>query len=162
MKKWISLHLLISIGLVFFYYSCKPEKSKHQGMDLMKYGIPYTIFAPDDVIATQIGGGQMVDLKLTNNTNYDIMIFMSRAQTKHMDRLKQFKKEEVSFYPGFIKIVEEYNEGFLYEMYGSTGNLSYGFFAVKIVGDQEISFISGAGRDYTEAETKAMLRTILY
>ena len=142
--------------------SCKSDKSKYQGLDLMKYGIPYIVYAPDDAVASQIGGGQMLDLRLANNDDYDVMIFMTKAQTKHLDRIKQFKKEEVSFYPGFKKIIEEYNEGFIYEKYSSTGNISYDFYAIKVVGNNEINFFSGAKRDYTEAEVKAMIRTILY
>ena len=68
----------------------------------------------------------------------------------------------MSFYPNFKKIVEEYNEGFIYEIYSPDGSLSYDFYAIKIIGDQEIDFITSNKRPYTENEVKSMIKTILY
>ncbi len=157
--SFLAIVLMFTLGSIV---SCKSDKGKYQGLDLMKYGIPYIVNAPINVVTSQIGGGQMLDLRLTNDEDYDVMIFMTKAETKRLNIIKQFKKEEVSFYPGFKKIIEEYNEGFIYEKYSPNGNISYDFYAIKIVGDNEINFISGAKRDYSEAEVKAMIRTILY
>lgn len=147
---------------VIFLTSCNDSGSKKEGMDLMKYGIPITIFAPADVQVSKVGGGKTVDLKISDGNAYDVMIFMSTAQTRNIQRIKQFKKEEVSFYPNFKKIVEEYNEGFIYEIYSPDGSLSYDFYAIKIIGDQEIDFITSNKRPYTENEVKSMIKTILY
>lgn len=162
MSKYIT-YVWIILAISFFYFcGCQQKRKQGKGMDLLKYGIPYTVMAPDDTKVSRIGGGQMTDIKLSDGQAYDVLIFMKRAETKNINRLKQFRKEEVSFYPNFKKIVEEYNEGFLYEIYGSTGEAAYAFYAIKVVGDHEIDFISGNNKDFTEKEVKDMIKTVLY
>jgi hypothetical protein len=162
MNNFFTPFVLFVFASMLILSGCEQKRKPGKGMDLLKYGIPYTVMAPKETKASKIGGGQMIDLKLSDGEAYDVLIFMKGAETKHIDRLKQFRKEEVSLYPNFKKIVEEYNEGFLYEIYSSTGGTSYAFYAIKIVGDNEIDFMSGNNRDFTEVEVKDMIKTILY
>lgn len=162
MRKFsIFIQMILFVGLLSIY-SCNTKGSNREGLDLMKYGIPYIVLVPNDIQVSKIGGGQMLDLKLTDGDAYDVLIFMTGAETNNMNTIKQFKKEEVSFYPNFKKIVEEYNEGFLYEKYNAAGGVSYDFYAIKVIGDKEISFIGGNNRPFTEKEVKNMIKTILY
>ena len=162
MRKFnIFIQMILFAGLLSIY-SCNTKGSNREGLDLMKYGIPYIVLAPSDIQVSKIGGGQMLDLKLTDGDAYDVLIFMTGAETNNMNTIKQFKKEEVSFYPNFKKIVEEYNEGFLYEKYNAAGGVSYDFYVIKVIGDKEISFIGGNNRPFTENEVKNMIKTILY
>ena len=152
------LFLLVSFSLVFM--SCKQPVAK-SGTDLMKYGIPYTIDAPDDVSINKVGSGSLTDVNVKNRAGYDVQIFMGNATTTDLIKLKQQKKEQVVTHPEFVKIVEEYDAGFLYEKKNALSERSFDFSIVKIMGDKEISFEAGNTKSFNEAEVKAMVKSIL-
>lgn len=152
--------ILILTTAVLFFVSCKHNKTE-VGTSLMKYGIPVTIQAPSDVSISKIGSGNLADVNIKNKTDYDVQVFMSNAHTADLTKLKQLKKEQVITHPEFTKIIEEYDEGFIFEKKSFSGERSFDFSLVKIQGDKEISFEAGNSRPFTESEIKVMVRSIL-
>jgi len=152
-QKYIFLIALISI------FSCN-QKVKDTGTDLMKYGIPYTLQAPKDVTISKVGSGNLADVNVKNNDGYDIQIFMGNAFSTDLIKLKQQKKDQVTAHPEFSKIVEEYEEGFIYEKKNYLSERSFDFSIIKIMGDKEINFQGGNSKPFNEAEVKKMVQSI--
>lgn len=153
LQKYFSLIVLITI------FSCN-QHEKDKGTDLMKYGIPYTLQAPKDVTISKVGSGNLADVNVKNNEGYDVQVFMSNAYSTDLIKLKQVKKEQVIAHPEFSKIVEEYEEGFIFEKNNNLSERSFDFSIIKIMGDKEINFQCGNSRPFTESEVKEMVQSI--
>ncbi|MBK9734372.1 MAG: hypothetical protein IPO92_05135 [Saprospiraceae bacterium] len=153
----------ILILTMFIISSCdwKQNKKSIKSLDLMKYGIPYAINAPADAVVTKLGSGQLIDILIKNKDGYDVQAFMSLAYTNDLNKLKQNKKEEIISNPYFVKIIEEFDEGFLFEKKTSEGVKSYDFNIIKIVGDNEINFQCGNSKEFSERDVKSMIKTIV-
>ncbi len=157
-------HLWVLLLLMFSsFLACKDTfvTSDKNKTNLMSYGIPYSISAPDDVSITKIGSGSLADVSVKNQSGYDIQIFMGDAFTNDLTKLKQQKKESISANPFFVKIVEEYKNGFLYEKTTDDGKRTYDFVMVKILGDKEINFQCGNSKEFSEQEVKLMVKSVL-
>lgn len=153
---------LVFILLLNLVVGCQSGTRTGQGTDLMKYGIPFTVMAPEDVNINKVGGGTMQDLNIKNDKDYDIQIFMSDAYTSNLTRLKQEKKDEIETYRGFKRIVEEYDDGFIYQKENPDGSQSYDFYIVKIQGSKVINFTCGNSGSFTEKQVKEMIKSISY
>jgi len=156
----ILMIIMLTIGSIF---GCKEKSavSVKNTTDLMKYGIPYAIHTPKDVTITKIGSGSLADVSVKNQNGYDVQVFMGNAFTNDLVKLKQQKKEAIGANPSFIKIVEEYDDGFLYEKTTDEGKRTYDFVIVKILGDKEINFQCGNSKEFSEQEVKAMVKSVL-
>jgi hypothetical protein len=157
-------HFWVLLLLIFSTLSACKEKSvssDRNTTNLMKYGIACSINAPDDVTFTKIGSGSLADVSVKNQSGYDVQIFMGNAFTNDLTKLKQQKKEAIGANPFFVKIVEEYENGFLYEKTTEDGNRTYDFVVVKIMGDKEINFQCGNSKEFSEQEVKLMVKSVL-
>jgi hypothetical protein len=140
-------------------FGCKNKPAPNE-LNLMKYGIPYSIKAPKNVEISTLGSGNLADVLIKNKSGYDIQIFMSDAVTNDFKKLKQQKKEALRLNPYFIKIVEEYDDGFIFEKSTGPDTRSYDFALIKVVGDREINFQCGNTKEFSETEVKAMIQSI--
>jgi hypothetical protein len=86
---------------------------------------------------------------------------MTTAVSQDLIFLKQQKKEMITAHPNFTKIVEEDDYGFIYEKTESDGNLSYDFIRFKLQGDQEITYMGGNSKVFTEKEVRELVLSIL-
>lgn len=152
------LIVLSMMGLTF----CKDAQRKNDGnkTDLMKYGVPYSIAAPQDVEITKIGQGDLTDVSVKNKSGFDLQIFMAPAQSADIAKLKQNKKVVFTSNPSFSKIVEEYEDGYLFEKNNPDGSKSYDFIVVKVVGANEINFQCGNSKDFSEKEVKTIVASL--
>lgn len=155
---WVLLLLMFSSFLACKDTFVTSDKNK---TNLMSYGIPYAIHTPKDVTITKIGSGSLADVSVKNQNGYDVQVFMGNAFTNDLVKLKQQKKEAIGANPSFIKIVEEYDDGFLYEKTTDEGKRTYDFVIVKILGDKEINFQCGNSKEFSEQEVKAMVKSVL-
>jgi len=147
------------ITLLVLLAGCRQEVKMKGGFDLMKFGIPVTLQAPEGVTATQQGKGSTVDVRVTDSKGYDIQVFMFDATTSDLKSLVSQKKEIAASHPDFVKIVEEYEDGFLYEK-KSGAQKSHDFFLIRVSGDKEINFQCGNGGNYSESQVKTMINSI--
>jgi hypothetical protein len=153
--------LFLSFFSILIIWSCNQKNQGSKGTDLLKYGIPYTINAPDQVNITKSQTGRLAAVNIKDGHGYDIQVFMSDASTSNLTKLKQERKEAVTAHPAFNKIIEEVNEGFIYEKKEITGDLSFDFEIIVVQGDKEINFQAGNSKLFTEAEVKIMVRSII-
>ncbi len=138
---------------------CRQQTGIQGGFDLMKYGIPVTLQAPADVAATQVGKGQVTDVAVKNDKGYDIQVFMTDAVSSDLKQLVQQKKEQAATNPYFVKIVEEYEDGFIFEKTSATEK-SYDFYLIRIMGDKQVDFQCGNSVLFSEAQVKAMIKSV--
>jgi len=153
---------IISIPILFLF-SCKDgsKSSSPNSLDLMKYGVPYSINAPDDVSITKVGSGKLEDISIRNKSGYDVQLFMGDAFSSNLEKLKSIKKEEITSNPTFKKIIEEFENGFIYEKISDIGNRNYDFVVIIVQGNKEINFQAGNSKEFTEDEVKSMVKSIM-
>jgi len=144
-------------------WGCKDvaKTSSPDALDLMKYGVPYSINAPIDVKVTKVGAGKLEDIYIKNNSGYDLQVFMGDAFSSDLEKLKSIKKEEITSNPSFKKIIEEFDNGFIYEKVSEIGERNYDFSIIVVQGDKEITFQAGNSKEFTEVEVKAMVKSII-
>ena len=158
-----TLMLTIILISTLFLFSCKDgsKSSSPNSLDLMKYGVPYSINAPDDVSITKVGSGKLEDISIRNKSGYDVQLFMGDAFSSNLEKLKSIKKEEITSNPTFKKIIEEFENGFIYEKISDIGNRNYDFVVIIIQGNKEINFQAGNSKEFTEDEVKSMVKSII-
>ncbi len=159
MNSKLILAILILSSLSIF--SCKDGSKDQSSLDLMKYGVPYSISAPADVAVSKVGSGKLEDISIKNKSGYDVQVFMGDAFSSNLEKLKTIKKEEITTNPSFKKIIEEFDNGFIYEKTSDTGSRNYDFAIIVIQGDKEINFQAGNSKEFTEAEVKTMVKSII-
>ena len=154
--------LTIITSIFFSLQSCKDNhvRKKDDKTDLMKYGVPYSIKAPEDVKITKIGQGDLTDVSINNNKGYDLQIFMGSAQSSDINKIKENKRIIFTSNPFFSKIIEEYDDGYLFEKTNQEGDKSYDFIIIKVIGTNEINFQCGNSREFNEKEVKDIVKSI--
>lgn len=143
--------------------SCKESatlKNDREKISLLKYGIPFDLKTPEDIHIRSLASEGQNNVFVSNNNGFDIHITMSDAVVRNMENLKLQKKNAVVEDPFFLKIIEEMDDGFIYEkQFGDSRG--YDFYIVKIQGNHELTFQCGNSGIYTEAEVKNMVKSIL-
>jgi|JI7StandDraft_1071085.scaffolds.fasta_scaffold14437_2 hypothetical protein len=158
-----SLNIIFSLPvlIIMLLGSCDAKRNTQKGTDLLKYGIPYTLDAPEQSTITKSQTGRLAAVNVKDGHGYDVQVFMSDANTNNLIKLKQDKKDAVTAHPAFNKIIEEFDQGFIYEKKDIEGDLSFDFELIVIQGDKEINFQAGNSKLFTEAEVKIMVKSIL-
>ncbi len=155
--KWI-------IGMVVIYtlfLGCKPDqRAKPNAINLLKYGIPCTIQSPGNVNIQKVGQGNLYDVSISNGKDFDVQVFMTSATSNNLTTIRQRKKEELLSNPQFIKIIEEYNDGFLFEKAGDEQQSTYDFITILLKGENEITFQAGNSKFFTEDEVRNMIAAV--
>lgn len=153
--------LSIIIVLSFLLNGCKQktENSDYQTFDLMKYGFPIEINAPIQSTFKKGASGQMSDLTIASDSDFNVQIFMNNAITTDIYKTKIAQRELVRNNPYFVKITEDYDDGFIFENKVDDKSI-YDFKYVKIQGDKEFVFQAGIMGEFSEAQIKRMYEAI--
>ncbi len=154
--------LILSLALLLPILACGPEghPAGWKKTDLLPYGLPLTILAPDSVEVKTLNKNSVVqDVSLRKGSDYYVQIFASPAQTTDLARLKADRLAEVRDNPYFKRIVEEQADGFLFEMQ-IDGTTSYGFRYVIVQGDREYAIQNGLSSLFTEEQARMMYQAV--
>jgi len=130
-------------------------------LDLLQYGIPITILAPDSakVVAGTLSFTQDVTVK-SEADNFDLQIFSYDATTTNLSAVKASHLAEVKSNAYFSEIIEEEDAGFIYStVYDSTAT-NYGFKYLKIQGDKEYIFQTGLVGNFALEDVKTMYQAV--
>lgn len=157
MKKIISL-----LALSFLFVYCQQEVQEDlKPLDLLEWGVPMTIMAPDSAtVKTMDLGGVLKDITIKGADNYSLQIYATDAATTDVARVKATQLAEVKTNPYFSKIVREEEAGFIYENIVDTENVYYGFRYVRIQGDKEYIFQTGLIGSFTLEEVEKMYSAV--
>ena len=147
---------------LFFIISCQKEKQEEwQSLDLLQYGIPVSILAPDSaVVKSDDLGGLIKDVTIKRGDDYSVQIYATDATTTDIAQVKAEQLAEVKGNRYFSKIVEEEETGFVYEMMLDSTNINYGFRHVRVQGDLELIFQPGLIGTFTLDEAEKMYEAV--
>ncbi len=130
--------------ILFLVLACSSEPvSDLKEKNLLEYGIPITILAPDSAEVETMDLVVQKDITVKKGKDYYIQIFASDATTTDANRLKSAQLEEVRDNPFFSKIIKEDSNGFIYETAIDSTKKNYGFRHFRIKGDKEYVFQTG-------------------
>src|SRR5690606_723233 len=141
--------LFLYCCLFIFFISCSAEDKNLPYKDLLSYGIPIEIQAPDSVKINTSEVGALKDVTLTGEDGYKIQIFSSPAYNNKSTAVKEYK-EEISNHPQFKEFVREEPSGFVYAFQLDSTTVNYGFRYIFVKGGKEIVSQQGMLGIYTE------------
>ncbi|MFT5385777.1 MAG: hypothetical protein ACI8VT_003309 [Saprospiraceae bacterium] len=133
--------------------------SNYQELDLMQYGVPLKIMAPDsaDVKKEDWISQQGVTVK---KDDYEVQIWSSQASTPDVATLKANKLAEVKSNRLFSKVIQENSDGFIFENKLDSLTRFYGFYHLVIQGDHEYTFQNGLRGNFTLAQVENMYKAV--
>ena len=145
--------------VLLLVFSCKNSpQSSYEELDLLSYGMPISVLAPPgaEVKKEDLGVIQSI---IVSAEGYDVQIYSSKATTLDIEKMKQEKLREVKEGRYFSKIVEEEDDGFIFEK-NIDGVIRFDFRRIKVVGDTEFSFQKGLMSNFTEEEIRGMYEAV--
>lgn len=132
---------------------------KTEPLELMKYGLPIQIEAPQEAVVKANDLGFYKDVTVKHGDNYFIQIISTSATTTDVAVLKADQLREVRKNPYFQEIVFEEPNGFIFrKQVDSLQN--YDFRYVKIQGSTEYIFQTGLTGMYSEEDVKQMYASV--
>jgi len=154
MKKRLVAIAILGTLLV----GCQNEDGNNwQSLDLLEYGLPITVQAPDSttVNASDLGIMQDVTLKGVSDPEYYIQIYASKANNTDVAQIKSDQVSDVRGNPYFSRIVEEDEQGFIYETAIDSTNY-YSFRYIYLQGDKEFIFTTGLAKTFNLEQVQQM------
>ena len=139
-------------------YSCQTDDSNGLSeRNLLEYGIPLTIMAPDSVniTKTNYGVSKEVTIQSENSENYNVQVYLAEATTSDEGKVKAQQLEMLQQMPIFSKIILDEPTGFIYKTVTDSTLHSFGFRRVLIQGTREYVFQTGIGT-FTQEQAEMM------
>lgn len=154
--------LFFLISTAFFACQSEPNSlSTWSDLNLLEHGIPFSILAPDSAKVETIDFGNiMKDVTVRGGDDYFVQIFASDAKTTDVKTLKSEALKEVKEEKHFSKIVEESDQGFLYESKRDSTSTYYGFRYVRLQGSKEYLLQNGFRGFFTEDQARSMYKAV--
>lgn len=140
--------------------SCGQDKSDLKPLNLLKYGLPVTIQAPDSAKVKTSDMGIIKDVVVTDGEQYSVQIFSSTAITIDVKQLKKEQLADVKRNPYFSKLIREEDAGFIYENNVDSTLINYGFRHIKVMGDKEIVFQTGLIGSFSLEDVERMYAAV--
>lgn len=130
-------------------------------LDLMPYGIPLSVQAPDsaEVHVVRVGAVEDVSIKNTGQTPYALQLFVQPALTNDIAALKFNQINEVKSNPFFGKIVEEDEQSFIYSL-NNQDSSTYSFRYTHLQADKEYIFTTDFNQSFSLEEIKRLLQAV--
>ena len=116
--------------------------------DLLEYGLPITIQAPDSIVVKTMDWLVQKDVTIKGPDWYNLQIFSSKAQTTKMEDALSVQRSTVEDGTYFDEFILEEQDGFIYQL-KIDSLTNYDFRHVKIQGDNEYVFQAGMMGNYT-------------
>ncbi len=145
------------------FAGCQSEpQSDYKELDLLPYGLPVTIMAPDstNVKSSSMGDGLMQDITVRGAEGYDLQIIASTTNSSDIAKAKAEALASVKGNRYFSKIVQEAEDGFIYEMQIDSNTLNYGFRHILLQGDKEIIFSQGMASAMSQEEATRLYEAV--
>jgi hypothetical protein len=154
--------ILTFFCFVVLFSACSNESSKLDlvPLDLMKYGAPFTIMAPDSVSVEEEDNLISKDLVIKYGKEYDVLIQIQDAVDVNFDRLKKEQEDLVSSGKYFSRIVESDAAGFIFENKVDSSYVNYGFRYMILQNDKEYIFQSGLFGNYDLNSIEQMFEAV--
>ena len=146
--------------VVLFLASCGGDKSKsYPSTDLLKHGFSISVKAPENAEIASDDFGVMQELTIKGGEDYNVQILKSKSNTTDIAQAVGGQKKIVKTDQYFTKVIEEYDNGFIFEK-DIEGNVNYDFRYIKIIGDQEYVYQTGMMGTFTEEAVRTMYTSV--
>ena len=156
MNKYLFLFLLGS----FLFIQCKTDKSaNYPSKDLLKHGFAISVKAPENAKIESDDFGIMQELTIQSGDEYNVQILKSLTNTSNLKEALDAQMKLVKGDTYFSKIIEEYENGFIFEK-KIDENINYDFRYVKLVGEDEYVYQTGMVGTYTEESVREMYKSV--
>ncbi len=138
----------------FLFFSCQKDAAVQlKPLDLLSYGFPISVMAPDSAQVKKSSlGGIIEELTIVGDNNYGLLVQSSSATIIDVEKIKNEEISDVKEGRFFSKIIREDDAGFIYETAIDSSNVSYEFFYVKIQGDKDFRFRTPYTGTYSQDE----------
>ena len=120
--------------------------------------MPIAIKAPPGAEVKKEDLGVIQSIIVTGD-KYDVQIYSSKTMTLNLEKVKQEKLREVKEGRYFSKVLEEEDDGFIFEK-DIDGIIRYDFRRIKLIGDTEFSFQKGLMGNFSEEEIRYMYEAV--
>lgn len=150
--------------IILFLAACNNADDNYlKPRNLLEYGIPYTILAPDsvDIKKENLVVQDEVIIKSQKSDDYEVRVYFGEAtkdvvatKAEHLNNLKS-----ISAYSAVNVILDEPN-GFVYETVIDSTLHNFGFRRIVVQGDREYIFQSGNG-NYTKEQAEEMYQATI-
>lgn len=134
--------------------------SEWKSINLLEYGVPIEIKAPENVKVEAGDLMGMKDITVQDSGKYNLQIFVSDAQLESLDESLSDLKELIKENPTFDKIIDSFPHGFLFRLQVDSTTQSYDFRYLVTRGNKQIQFQMGMGRIYKREDVKRTLKGI--
>jgi hypothetical protein len=156
MKKSAFLLALAALTLA----ACGNDKNKLQPLNLLSYGVPLTIQAPDSAQVTVTEGPIFKDIVIKDeDSGLGVNIMAMPVTETDAAKLKAAELQDMQLSPYFSKVVEDNPAGFIFETVVDSTNVSYDFRYFQVKGDTEYKIQNTPGT-YTLAEVQRLLKSV--
>ena len=142
--------------------SCDNSATKYEPLDLMSHGMPIKIKAPLNTSIKSDDLGIMKDLTIVDTLNggYNIQIYSSRTDILDRTKLIDQMKKEIEESAYFSKMIEETEDGFIYEKKVTDDYINYDFRVVRLQSDVKYTLQAGFGEQYELSDIKDMFYAV--
>jgi len=149
------------IAAVLLLTACQQDQQTQLApLDLLPYGVPVTIMAPDSAEVNTMDMVVTKDITVKGKEDYFVQIYVSDASTTDIARLKADQLSEVKSNRYFSRIVQEDEAGFIYETAIDSSNVNYGFRYLMVKGDKELIFQTGLIGDFDLQDVEQMYQAV--
>lgn len=155
MKKLLPL-----LAILLFLFSCQPQDTVGdlKPLDLLKYGVPITINAPDSAAVKKTKIGDWDDITVKKG-EYSLQIFVRNAITNDLDKIKAEELTLVKAEKVFSKIITDEDRGFVYETaIDSVPN--YNFKYIHLQADRVYTFQKGLADNLTQSQAEKIYNSV--
>jgi hypothetical protein len=154
--------VFIFLSLVLIFFSCESDTNKADlvPLDLMKYGAPFTIMAPDSIAVEVEDNLISKDLVIKFNKNYDVLVQIQDAADSNSERFIKEQEELVRSGRFFSKMVQTDEKGFVFENKVDSTYINYGFRYLVLQNEKEYIFQSGLYGNYDLESVKRMYQAV--
>lgn len=157
MQTKILFFALLIIGMS----ACKNEPtSSFKPLDLMSYGVPIKILAPEETTVKTDDLIVMQEVSIRGGEDYFVQIRYSDANTSDLAMIKAEEIADAKKNPFFSEIIKEENDGFMYKTQIDSTRTGYGFRYIKLQGDKEYRFRNGIVGIFSKEATEAMYESV--
>ena len=152
-----TLFLLALIGVLL---SCKESSTELESLSLLQSGLPIKINAPAGVEVTVDDLGVWKDITVKDSLDFNLQIIASTSTTFDKSKIVASQLSDVKSGRYFSKIIEEYENGFIFEKKIDEDNINYDFRYIKLNGDREYVFQTGLLGTFSEESVRTMYNAV--
>jgi hypothetical protein len=143
------------------FFACAPDTPEGWSeLNLLRYGVPISLMAPDSAEVKTMDLGLMKDISVKKGDDYFLQITVSEATDLDVGRLLVEQKSAEEGRRNFSRIVQEEPNGFIVERAIDSTRMTYDFRKILIKGEQEIILQTGLSGFYSLEEVERMYESI--